>query len=198
MARVYVLNQTSLDEPTTLDQWTLWFQWCRYLYDGDREPQYGYRFIWRRSEDAGGGLQAARGQARIPSVAVLEQLVSKSKKEGWGNYDGDNYPNAFSVLQTAVDSQLNPKFAADRGRTQIRSFIEGFVPSDISLYEFARVIGRMPEQGWGILKSTPELYQSLDDNDREQLKAHYLENVEAVENRFPELVLEFPNQFRKQ
>ena len=37
----------------------------------------------------GGVPQAARGQARIPSIEILEQLVGQAKKEGWGDYDGD-------------------------------------------------------------------------------------------------------------
>lgn len=63
----------------------LCFQWGRYLYDnGDME--HGYRFIWRRED---GSLQPARGQARIPSVQVLQRLVEKAKKAGWGDYDAD-------------------------------------------------------------------------------------------------------------
>lgn len=87
MARVQVINETTLDnsDPST---WTLWFQWCRYLYD-DGRMEYGYRFIWRWPKADGGSLQAARGQARIPSVDILEKLVAKAKSEGWGSYDAD-------------------------------------------------------------------------------------------------------------
>lgn len=88
MARVQVLNEvtTTHSDPR---EWTLWFQWCRYIYDNG-EIQHGYRFIWRRPRDEGGSLQAARGQARIPSVRILEELVAKAKKEGWGDYDDDH------------------------------------------------------------------------------------------------------------
>lgn len=87
MARVHVIHEASLDSADP-SEWTLWFQWCRYLYD-DGTINHGYRFIWRRPKSDGGSLQAARGQARIPSVAVLERLVAKAKNEGWGNLDGD-------------------------------------------------------------------------------------------------------------
>lgn len=101
MARVYVLKETTLDESPQPTDWTLWFQWCRYLYDnGDME--HGYRFIWRRPQDDGGSLQAARGQARIPSIAVIEQLIAKAKNDGWGHYDGDN---VTSEVEAAVDRQ---------------------------------------------------------------------------------------------
>jgi len=87
MARVQVLRETTL-EPVASGEWCLWFQWCRYLYD-DGNNQHGYRFIWRRPQAEGGSLQAARGQARIPSISLLEQLVARAKEQGWGNFDGE-------------------------------------------------------------------------------------------------------------
>ncbi len=89
MARVHVIKETTLDTAPGADDWTLWFQWCRYLYD-DGNMDYGYRFIWRRPQSQGGSLQAARGQARIQSATVLEKLVQKAKASGWGDYDADN------------------------------------------------------------------------------------------------------------
>lgn len=59
--------------------WKLCFQCVTYHYD-DRDDENGYRFIWRRHDDS---LQAARGQARIPSASVLRELVSKAEKAGW-------------------------------------------------------------------------------------------------------------------
>lgn len=88
MARVQVIKETTLDANPKPTDWTLWFQWCRYFYD-DGQMQHGYRFIWKRPQADGGSLQAARGQARIPSVAQLEELVAKAKADGWGHYDAD-------------------------------------------------------------------------------------------------------------
>lgn len=89
MARVQVINETTLNTNPAPDDWTLWFQWCRYIYD-DGHTQFGYRFIWKRPKSQGGALQAARGQARIPSIAEIEKLITKAKQSGWGNYDADN------------------------------------------------------------------------------------------------------------
>ena len=89
MARVQVINQTTLNTDPEPTDWTLWFQWCRYLYD-DGAMQHGYRFIWKRPQSEGGSLQAARGQ-RIPSVTMLEKLVAQARAEGWGDYDGDDF-----------------------------------------------------------------------------------------------------------
>ena len=64
--------------------WTLCFQWCRYIY-GNGHMQRGYRFIWRRPDDS---LKAARGQARIPSIAAAKELMDRAEKAGWGDGDG--------------------------------------------------------------------------------------------------------------
>lgn len=64
--------------------WRLCFQWCRYIYD-DGTMEEGYRFIWRRPD---GSLQAARGQARIPSIGTARMLMDKAGDEGWGKNEG--------------------------------------------------------------------------------------------------------------
>ena len=90
MARVQVVNETTDNASPGSADWTLWFQWCRYFYD-DGTMEYGYRFIWKRPQSEGGSLQAARGQARIPSIRVLEQLVAQARTGGWGDYDADDF-----------------------------------------------------------------------------------------------------------
>jgi len=80
--RVVVFNEVSLRQP---DDWALCFQWCRYMYD-DGNTEDGYRFIWRRP---GGNLQGARGQARIPSIKVLRELVHRAETEGWGHHEAN-------------------------------------------------------------------------------------------------------------
>ncbi len=83
-ARVIILNKTFKKFP---ENWTLYFQYCIYKY-ADGSDQRGYRFIWERPD---GTLQAARGQARIPSLAVMLELASKALEEGWGgNFDEDD------------------------------------------------------------------------------------------------------------
>lgn len=56
----------------------LGLQWCRYPFpEGD---QYGYRFMWR---DDVRGLHTDRGQARIPSAAIMFQLIQRATEAGW-------------------------------------------------------------------------------------------------------------------
>lgn len=81
-ANVIVIKETIKGSE---DSWRLCFQYCEYQY-GDGSVQYGYRFIWRRPN---GKLQAARGQARIPSLADILELTSIALKEGWGNHNCD-------------------------------------------------------------------------------------------------------------
>jgi hypothetical protein len=91
MARVHVLKETTNDPA---GDWQLWFQWCRYeLDDGTK---YGYRFIWRWPD---GTLQAARGQARIPSLAAGRALMEKATAEGWGDRDGEAIKAAAGRLE---------------------------------------------------------------------------------------------------
>lgn len=42
----------------------------------------GFRLIWKRDD---GALQAARGQARIPSMADILELTQYAMRTGWGN-----------------------------------------------------------------------------------------------------------------
>lgn len=83
MARVQVLE--NIMEDGKEGAWRLCFQWCRYLLEKN-EIEYGYRFIWRRPD---GTLQAARGQARIPSIARAQKLMQRAIDAGWGHHDGD-------------------------------------------------------------------------------------------------------------
>jgi hypothetical protein len=93
MARVHIRKETTNPNDPPND-WRLWFQWCRYeLDDGD---QYGYRFIWRTKE---GALQAARGQARIPSIKAAKELMDRAIDEGWGERDGDALEAAAQRLE---------------------------------------------------------------------------------------------------
>ena len=67
--------------------WTLYLQWCRYRYDqkdidthGYSQSETGYRFIWRCPNI--GHLQAARGQARIPSLKFTTELMHMAQATG--------------------------------------------------------------------------------------------------------------------
>jgi len=92
MARVHALKETRLYSP---GDWQLCFQWCRYDLD-EEGSQFGYRFIWRRPD---GDLQAARGQARIPSITEGRALMEKAIAEGWGDRDGDAMLSAAENLR---------------------------------------------------------------------------------------------------
>mgnify|MGYP000874523291 CR=1 FL=1 len=85
-ARIVVLNETKVGEP---GDWNLCLQWCRYEY-GDGTESMGYRYIWRRPN---GHLQGARGQARIPSLGTMMELMSVAIREGWGHHiaSGDEH-----------------------------------------------------------------------------------------------------------
>jgi hypothetical protein len=64
--------------------WRLCLHWARYQYDNGNDPECGYRFMWRRED---GTLQAARGQARIPSRADADLLFKMADDAGWGQHE---------------------------------------------------------------------------------------------------------------
>lgn len=80
--RVAILDEVTLDKE---GHWRLCFQRSRYMYN-DGSVQDGFRFIWRRPD---GSLQAARGQARIPSLKDARLLMAEAEKAGWGHYELD-------------------------------------------------------------------------------------------------------------
>lgn len=73
---VEIINEVKQHDGTG---WCLCFQYCTYKYD-DGNEENGYRFIWRKPD---GTLQAARGQARIPSLADIYELTAKAIREDW-------------------------------------------------------------------------------------------------------------------
>ena len=75
--RILVFNEVSKN---FYSGWQLCLQWGRYVHE-DGETEDGYRFIWRRPDNS---LQAARGQARIPSLAEAEELMRRAREAGWG------------------------------------------------------------------------------------------------------------------
>lgn len=82
--RVQVRNEVKLSDlngKPSKSGWDLCFQLCRYI--GDEDIQEGYRFIWRRPD---GSLQAARGQARLPSIETASRLTQAAITAGWGNH----------------------------------------------------------------------------------------------------------------
>ena len=81
--RIQVINETPSEHEGA---WQLRLQWCRYLF-ANGKMEYGYRFIWYRPD---GTMQAARGQARIPSYERIKRFFEKANEEGWGHYNADN------------------------------------------------------------------------------------------------------------
>lgn len=79
--RVQIINETS--RSVGEEGWLLCFQWCLYIYE-DGNSDHGYRFIYRKPN---GYLQPARGQARIPSIKIIEDLINEARDEDWGYYE---------------------------------------------------------------------------------------------------------------
>lgn len=75
--RIVVMNEVNKKYP----QWNSELCFQRAVYAYDKDPEMGYRFIWRND----GKLLAHRGQARIPDKATLLELIDRAEKAGWLN-----------------------------------------------------------------------------------------------------------------
>jgi hypothetical protein len=80
--RVQVINEVC-DEAAP-GAWRLCFQWCRSVDLDEGNTYTGFRFIWRRPD---GSLQAARGQARLLSIAQGKRLMQHAEAAGWGQHE---------------------------------------------------------------------------------------------------------------
>lgn len=74
------------------------------------EHQDGYRFIWRRPD---GSLQAARAQARLPSLRLARELMAAADAAGWGHFEADEATRSFDTRpsdepETVEDEQSSP------------------------------------------------------------------------------------------
>ncbi len=97
--RVHIFNSVTDGEP---GQYRLCFQRCRYFF-ADGDPEDGFRFIWQRDD---GTLQAARGQARIPSIQHAQKLIQMAQDAGWGHHEIG--PNGLFVLERIPND--NPSY----------------------------------------------------------------------------------------
>lgn len=96
MVRFKVEQQvTTKFDPLKSDGWQLAFQWGWYVDQIDGSCRPGYRFIWLR----GGKMQPTRGQARLPSLRLIRELIDQAESEGWGGHDGDRIDPPDHVTQ---------------------------------------------------------------------------------------------------
>lgn len=97
--RVHIFNSVTDGKD---GEFRLCFQRCRYFFaDGKKED--GFRFIWMRDD---GTLQAARGQARIPSIEHAQKLIGMAQDDGWGDHQIG--PNGLFVPERIPND--NPSF----------------------------------------------------------------------------------------
>ncbi|MFZ5768635.1 MAG: hypothetical protein ACOY3F_08065 [Bacillota bacterium] len=80
--RTEVVRETCL--PVGQEGWKYCLQWCRWHHEDDYYEE-GYRDIYR---DDKGRLRPHRAQARIPNLALLQELINRAKAEGWGELSG--------------------------------------------------------------------------------------------------------------
>ena len=133
--RVLVYDQIKQhDRP---DEWCLIFQRVRYVYENG-EAEEGFRFIWMRPN---GTLQAARGQARIPSLSTALWFIQQAEARGW---ERPEYGEDASGLEMAgLSEEMQNTCTAVYNRFLERHGIKRF-PLKVSLMEGAPLPGAPP------------------------------------------------------
>lgn len=98
MARFMMEREVKTEfDPLKSDGWQLAFQWGWYV-DQINGSRAGYRFIWLRD----GKLQPTRGQARLPSIRLIKELIRQAESAGWGDLDGDRIEAPDHVRQASA------------------------------------------------------------------------------------------------
>jgi hypothetical protein len=103
----------------------------------------------------------------------------------------------FETLRTDVSDVLNPA----AGLKHCRNFLTDLHHGRVLLSDFEAVILRVPtgrafSRTGDNLPGTAELFAALSDAEKTQLRAHYFSCVQSVDQAFPELRQEFPEQFQ--
>lgn len=80
---ITVLKETTLDNTQYQEIKSVWFQWCKIIYD-DKSVDYTYRFISKHHFKAGGHISSSTGFVNLPTISMIQQLLDKAKSEDWG------------------------------------------------------------------------------------------------------------------
>jgi len=112
---------------------------------------------------------------------------------------GSQQYSALNLIRTNIDDVLNVGYERQKS---FGNFLEGLQISGITAGDLDRVIvgGRFPSgssfQGAQLLPSTSELYATLSDSQRAQLREHYFGKLNSIKAEFPELCAKFEAQLR--
>jgi hypothetical protein len=117
----------------------------------------------------------------------------------------DKQPKAFEVLRNAInDLRISDDLYEEEQRKRFKLFLEGLRNSQLEADNFALIIigahfggdsgasGRAPVQS-----DSAQLYAVLSEAEKKLLKEHFLETLGTLKLRFPDLVNEFPEQFKR-
>ena len=110
MTRIQVVNSLKPEDGYG-QKWRLILQWCRYLYD-DGSKEHGYRLIRVSPERK---LQPVRGQARLPSLKIAQELMAKAKALAY-------WRRALFPLVLALEQREPAPDRSTHGRPQIMVF----------------------------------------------------------------------------
>ncbi len=110
----------------------------------------------------------------------------------------------FEILRNAINDVLNPDdLYEEKQRESFKLLLGSLRNSQTDAYDFDRVIAGAHFGDGGVYgrttvrSNTAQQYDVLSEAERKLLKEHYLETLDSLKLRFPELVNEFPDQFKR-
>ena len=112
----------------------------------------------------------------------------------------DRTETKFSPLETLwaeVSDALDPPYEPEKCLRRLLHILHN---NQTLLSNWEAVLQqRRPEAAYESLdvqREVAELLEALSESEKEELREHYLEKLSAIEQRYPDLKQEFPEQFR--
>jgi hypothetical protein len=103
----------------------------------------------------------------------------------------------YERLLADVDHALDAAYDREK---QVRNFLQILYYGQGRVNDWEDAVRRLSSgssyQGGDLLPGAAELLASLSEPERVQLRDHYFEKLTAVQEEFPNLKQEFPEQFR--
>jgi hypothetical protein len=106
-------------------------------------------------------------------------------------------PSPLEILRTDINHTLE---SGHNREERCRNFLRVLQFGQVSVSDWENSIVRLPSgsayKGGDFLPGTKELLATLSELEKTQLREHYFSKLKDVEENFPHLKIEFPEQFK--
>jgi len=106
-------------------------------------------------------------------------------------------PAPLEILRADINHALD---SGHKPEERVREFLRMLYCSQVMVNDWENAVRRLPSgsayKRGDFLPGAKELLETLSESERTQLREHYFMKLKAVEEKFPHLKSEFPEQFR--